>query len=62
LRIVMGLWSFDSNTARQRLGPTCPGPLATTLSDALTQIRQLADPTLPVERLSESSSPQKLSA
>jgi predicted PurR-regulated permease PerM len=62
LRIVMGLWSFDSGTARQRLGPTCSGVVSTTLSDALTQIRQLADPTVPVESLSESSSPQKLSA
>jgi predicted PurR-regulated permease PerM len=62
LRIVMGLWSFDSDTARQRLGPTCSGLVSTTLSDALTQIRQLADPTVPVESLSESSSPQKLSA
>jgi predicted PurR-regulated permease PerM len=62
LRIVMGLWSFDSHTARQRLGPTCSGLVSTTLSDALTQIRQLADPTEPVESLSESSSPQKLSA
>jgi hypothetical protein len=62
LRIVMGLWSFDSDTARQRLGPACSGLVSTTLSDALTQIRQLADPTVPVESLSESSSPQKLSA
>ena len=62
LRIVMGLWSFDSDTARQRLGPTCSGLVSTTLSDALTQIRQLADPTVPAESLSESASPQKLSA
>jgi predicted PurR-regulated permease PerM len=62
LRIVMGLWSFDSDTARQRLGPNCSGLVSTTLSDALTQIRQLADPTVPVESLSESASPQKLSA
>ena len=62
LRIVMGLWSFDRDTARQRLGPTCSGLISTTLSDALTQIRQLADPSVPVESLSESASPQKLSA
>lgn len=62
LRIVMGLWSFDSDTARQRLGPTCAGLVSATLSDTLAQIRRLADPTVPVESLSESASPQKLSA
>jgi hypothetical protein len=62
LRIVMGLWSFDGDTARQRLGPTCAGLVSTTLSDTLAQIRQLADPTVPVESLSESANPQKLSA
>jgi predicted PurR-regulated permease PerM len=62
LRIVMGLWSFDSDTARQRLGSSCSGLVSTTLSDALTQIRQRADPSVTVESLSKSASPQKLSA
>jgi len=33
---------FESNRARQRLGPACSGLVSTTLSDALAQIRQLA--------------------
>jgi hypothetical protein len=43
LPIVMGLWNFESDVARQRLGPGCSGVVTTTLSDALEQIRRLAD-------------------
>jgi predicted PurR-regulated permease PerM len=45
LQIVMGLWSFESDAARQRLGPGFSGLVTTTLSDALEQIRRLADST-----------------
>jgi predicted PurR-regulated permease PerM len=62
LRILMGLWSLEINTARQRLGPACPVPVASTLSDALAQIRQLADSTVPAETLAPSGSAQTLSA
>lgn len=44
LQVVMGLWNFQTATARQRLGPGCTGLLTTTLSDALRQVRELADP------------------
>jgi predicted PurR-regulated permease PerM len=43
LQIVMGLWNFEGNAARQRLGPGCSGLVTTTLSEALEQIRRLAD-------------------
>lgn len=61
LQIVMGFWSLESNAARQRVGPTCSGLLTTTLSDALAQIRQLANPDIAPEPLSEISNPQKTS-
>lgn len=61
LQIVMGFWSLESNAARQRVGPTCSGLVTTTLSDALAQIRQLANPDIAPEPLSEISNPQKTS-
>lgn len=62
LRIFMGLWGLDNQTAQQRLGPACPVSVASTLLDALTQVRQLVDPTIPAETLAASASPEKLSA
>ncbi|MFZ0294683.1 MAG: AI-2E family transporter [Candidatus Sulfotelmatobacter sp.] len=59
LPVVIGLWSFESNRARQRLGPACSGLVSTTLSDALAQVRQLAEPTAPAETLAEPSEAQK---
>jgi hypothetical protein len=61
LPVVIGLWSFESNRARQRLGPACSGLVSTTLSDALAQIRQLAEPNSPAESLGEPSDAQKAS-
>jgi predicted PurR-regulated permease PerM len=61
LQTVMGLWSFESNTARQRLGPACAGPVSTTLSDAIAQIRRFEDPGIAAETLSDSSDGQKTS-
>ena len=61
LPVVIGLWSFESNRARQRLGPSCSGQVSTTLSDALAQIRQLAQPNSPAEPLPESSDAQRTS-
>ena len=61
LPVVIGLWSFESNRARQRLGPSCSGLVSTTLSDALAQIRQLAQPNSPAEPLPESSDAQRTS-
>ena len=59
LPVVIGLWSFESNRARQRLGPACSGLVSTTLSDALAEIRQLAEPNSPAETLAEPSDAQK---
>lgn len=61
LPVIIGLWSFESNRARQRLGPACSGLVSTTLSDALAQIRQLARPVAPAETLAEPSGAQKTS-
>jgi hypothetical protein len=41
-QVVMGMWNLDSNAAQQKLGSGCPGPVATSFSDAITQIRKLA--------------------
>ena len=61
LPVVIGLWSFESNRARQRLGPACSGLVSTTLADALAEIRQLADPGLPAEPSAEPSDAQRAS-
>ncbi|MGB7600110.1 MAG: AI-2E family transporter [Candidatus Sulfotelmatobacter sp.] len=61
LPVVIGLWSFESNRARQRLGPACSGLVSTTLSDALAQIRQLAEPNSPAETPAQPSDAQKAS-
>ncbi|MGA9507415.1 MAG: AI-2E family transporter [Candidatus Sulfotelmatobacter sp.] len=61
LPVVIGLWSFESNRARQRLGPACSGLVSITLSDALAQIRQLTQPNAPAESLTEPSDAQKTS-
>lgn len=61
LRIVIGFWSFVSDTARQRLGPACAGSVSTTLPDALAQIRRLEDPAVAAETVSDSSNAQKTS-
>jgi hypothetical protein len=61
LPVVIGLWSFESDRARQRLGPGCSGLVSTTLSDALTQIRHLAEPNSPAEPLAEASFAQRTS-
>ena len=44
LEIIVGLWGFEGGDekARERLGMGCPAAVATTLSDALGQIRQMA--------------------
>lgn len=44
VRIVMGLWNFESATGRQRIGPGCAGAVVTTVSEALAEIRRLGDP------------------
>ncbi|MGA8272060.1 MAG: AI-2E family transporter [Candidatus Sulfotelmatobacter sp.] len=62
LPVVIGLWSLDASSARQRLGPGCSGVVATTLSDAIGQVRQLANPGSAPEILSESSKSQDLPA
>jgi hypothetical protein len=62
LRVVIGLWSFQGDTARQRLGPACAGSISTTLSDALAQIRRFEDPANGAETLSNSSKAQQTSA
>jgi len=62
LPVVIGLWSLDASTARQRLGPGCSGVAATTLSDAIGQVRQLTNPPIVPEILSESGKSQDLPA
>jgi len=62
LPVVIGAWSFESSIAQQRLGPVCSGLVATTLTDALGQIRQLADPAAASEAATESDTAQNLSA
>ncbi|MFZ0938474.1 MAG: AI-2E family transporter [Candidatus Sulfotelmatobacter sp.] len=58
LPVVIGLWSFESVVARQRLGSACSGIVTTTLSDALAQIRQLTEPRKEPKTFSESSDAQ----
>ena len=55
LPIVVGLWNFEGGAvaARERLGAGSSTLIATTLSDALTQVRQLADSASAVEKLVE---------
>jgi predicted PurR-regulated permease PerM len=62
LPVVIGVWSFESSVARQRLGPVCLGLVATTLTDALGQIRQLANPAVESQALTESDTTQNLPA
>jgi predicted PurR-regulated permease PerM len=62
LQILMAFWSLESNAARQRLGPACPVSVASTLSDALAQIRQFVNPTIPAETLVTSGSAQRVSS
>ena len=60
LHVVMGLWNFQVDAAQQRLGPGCAGLLTTTLSEALRQIRQLADPAAGAEPIAESEKVENL--
>ncbi|MCU1300821.1 MAG: hypothetical protein JWQ87_1105 [Candidatus Sulfotelmatobacter sp.] len=45
IKIIVGLWDFEGGTdkAKERLGASCPGVATATLSDALEQIRQIAN-------------------
>jgi hypothetical protein len=45
LAIVVGLWGFSGGVpkAQQRVGSTCTDAVATTLSEALLQIRRLSE-------------------
>jgi hypothetical protein len=40
----MGMWSFECEAARQRLGPACSGSVVNNLAEALAQIRQFVEP------------------
>jgi predicted PurR-regulated permease PerM len=46
LKIVLGLWNFEGGIARaeERVGASCADRLATTLSEAMRQVRQLIEP------------------
>jgi predicted PurR-regulated permease PerM len=55
LHIVMGLWSFESNMARQRLGLGCTGFVTTSLSEAIGEVRRIADPLSAAQAVTESS-------
>ena len=62
LPVVIGVWSFESSVAKQRLGSACSGLVTTTLTDALGQIRQLANPAVESHVLTESDTAQSLPA
>ena len=62
LPVVIGLWSFESSVARQRLGSACSGVVTTTLADAVGQIRQLANPAVESHINTESDTAQNLPA
>lgn len=55
LHIVIGLWSFESNMARQRLGLGCTGFVTTSLSEAIGEVRRIADPLSAAQAVTESS-------
>ena len=64
LVIIVGLWQFAGGVpkAQERVGPSCTDAVATSLSEALLQIRRLAQ-SLPVQSLEKSSAtPEKSSA
>jgi predicted PurR-regulated permease PerM len=46
LKMVLGLWNFEGGIARaeERVGGPCADRLATTLSEAIAQVRQLIEP------------------
>lgn len=55
LHIVVGLWSFESEMARQRLGLGCTGFVTTKLSETLGEVRRVADPSSTAQEVIESS-------
>jgi predicted PurR-regulated permease PerM len=61
LRMVMGFWSLESNAAKQRLGAGCPGSVVATLSEALAQVRELSQPSVPAS-VAESADPKNFPA
>jgi predicted PurR-regulated permease PerM len=55
LQIIVGLWNLEGGAvaARERLGAGCSSLVATTLADALAQIRQLSESAFALETLAE---------
>lgn len=49
LKLVLALWNFEGGIARAeaRVGPSCADRLATTLAEAVMQVRQLSESTVP---------------
>ena len=62
LPVIIGLWSFESSLAQRRLGSLCSGLVSTALTDALGQVRQLANPAVELQALTESDTAQNLPA
>lgn len=62
VRIIMGMWSFESGAARQRLGPGCVGSVVTTLADTLAEIRQILQPGPRADTFEESDNRQNIPA
>jgi methylmalonyl-CoA mutase cobalamin-binding subunit len=58
LKIVAGLWSFESGAAQMRLGAGCTSSVTTALSDAVAQVRELVRPAPARESLAESGQVQ----
>jgi predicted PurR-regulated permease PerM len=59
LQVLLGLWCFENDAARQRLGPACPVAVVSTLTGAISEIRRLANPVFPVETLAHSGASSK---
>lgn len=65
LKLVLALWNFEGGIARAetRVGPSCADRLATTLAEAIAQVRQLSDPAVPdVGSLDASANPAAAAA
>ena len=55
LQTIVGLWDFEGGTekARERLGTGCPGVVATTLSEAIAEVRRITHSEVAAETLAE---------
>jgi hypothetical protein len=59
--IFIGLWSFESASAQQRLGPGCSATVLTTLQDMVHQVCERDHRALPENAVEQSEKPQQVS-